>query len=194
MATEKNSFLLYCDIIHTVEKLKDVDAGALLKHILRYVNDQEPVTDNPIVEIAFEPIRQSLKRDLIKYENIRTRNSENAKKRWNATASDRIPNLPNDTKNADSDSDSVSDSVSKDIYRAFAQLSISNQEVEKLLEKYSIEEIDDVLDSIENFKGNKKYTSLYLTATKWLAKNKPKQQEMIYDPLVEKARKYGYIE
>ena len=189
MATEKNSFLLYCDIIHTVEKLKDVDAGALLKHILRYVNDQEPVTDNPIVEIAFEPIRQSLKRDLIKYENIRTRNSENAKKRWNATASDRIPN---DTKNADSDS--VSDSVSKDIYRAFAQLSISNQEVEKLLEKYSIEEIDDVLDSIENFKGNKKYTSLYLTATKWLAKNKPKQQEMIYDPLVEKARKYGYIE
>jgi hypothetical protein len=194
MATEKNSFLLYCDIIHTVEKLKDVDAGALLKHILRYVNDQQPVTDNPIVEIAFEPIKQSLKRDLLKYENIRERNSANAKKRWNATASDRIPNVPNHTKNADSDSDSVSDSVSKDIYRAFAQLSISNQEVEKLLEKYSIEEIDEVLDSIENFKGNKKYTSLYLTATKWLAKNKPKQQEMIYDPLVEKARKYGYIE
>jgi hypothetical protein len=190
MATEKNSFLLYCDIIHTVEKLKDVDAGALLKHILRYVNDQQPVTDNPIVEIAFEPIKQSLKRDLLKYENIRERNSANAKKRWNATASDRIPN---DTKNADSDSDSVSDSVSKDIYRAFAQLSISNQEVEKLLEKYAIEEIDEVLDSIENFKGNKKYTSLYLTATKWLAKNKPKQQEMIYDPLVEKARLHGYI-
>jgi len=111
MATEKNSFLLYCDVIHTVEKMKDVDAGALLKHILRYVNDQQPVTDNPIVEIAFEPIRQSLKRDLIKYENIRTRNSENAKKRWDAKECDRIPNVPNHTKNADSDSVSVSDSV-----------------------------------------------------------------------------------
>ena len=112
MATEKNSFLLYCDTIHTIEKLTDVDAGQLLKHILRYVNDKEPVTDNPLVEIAFEPIKQSLKRDLVKYENIRTRNSANAKKRWNATASDRIPN---NTKNADSDS--VSDSViSKDIY------------------------------------------------------------------------------
>jgi len=189
MATEKNSFLLYCDTIHTIEKLSDVDAGQLLKHILRYVNDKEPVTDNPLVEIAFEPIRQSLKRDLIKYENIRERNSANAKKRWNATASDRIPN---DTKNADSDS--VSDSViSKDIYRRFAHLSITNLEIEKLLEKYSIQEIDAILDDIQNFKGHKKYTSLYLTATKWLAKNVKPKQETILDPLVEKAKLLGYV-
>ena len=189
MATEKNSFLLYCDTIHTIEKLSDIDAGQLLKHILRYVNDKEPVTDNPLVEIAFEPIRQSLKRDLIKYENIRERNSANAKKRWNATASDRIPN---DAKNADSDS--VSDSViSKDIYRRFAHLSITNLEVEKLLEKYSIQEIDGILDDIQNFKGHKKYTSLYLTATKWLAKNVKPTQETILDPLVEKAKLLGYV-
>jgi hypothetical protein len=111
MAKDKNSFLIYCDIIHTVEKLDDLQAGKLFKHLLKYVNDQNPI----VTEIAFEPIRQSLKRDLIKYESIRERNSENAKKRWNATASDRIPKVPNDTKNADSvsDSDSV---ISKDIY------------------------------------------------------------------------------
>lgn len=115
MAKDKNSFLLYCDIIHTVEKLDDVQAGKLFKHLLKYVNDQDPTPENPLVEIAFEPIKQSLKRDLIKYEGIRERNRENANKRWNATASDRIPKVPNDTKNADSDS--VSDSViSKDIY------------------------------------------------------------------------------
>ena len=171
MAKDKNSFLLYCDIIHTVEKLDDVQAGKLFKHLLKYVNDQNPTPENPLIEIAFEPIKQSLKRDLIKYEGIRERNSENAKKRWNATASDRIPKVPNDTKNADSvsDSDSV---ISKDIYRSFAQLSITNADVEKLLTKYSIDDIDEVLDSIENFKGNKKYTSLYLTANKWLSKNK----------------------
>jgi len=170
MAKDKNSFLLYCDILHTVEKLDDVQAGKLFKHLLKYVNDQNPTPENPLVEIAFEPIRQSLKRDLIKYENIRERNSENAKKRWNATASDRIPKVPNDTKNADSDS--VSDSViSKDIYRSFAHLSISVDEVDKLLEKYSINQIDETLDAIENYKGNKKYVSLYLTATKWLSKN-----------------------
>jgi len=168
MAKDKNSFLIYCDIIHTVDKLDDLQAGKLFKHLLKYVNDLNPVADDIVTEIAFEPIKQSLKRDLQKYESIRERNSENAKKRWNATASDRIPKH---TKNADSDS--VSDSViSKDIYRSFAHLSITNSDVEKLLDKYSINEIDDVLDSIENFKGNKKYTSLYLTANKWLSKNK----------------------
>jgi hypothetical protein len=171
MAKDKKSFLLYCDIIHTVEKLDDVQAGKLFKHLLKYVNDQDPTPENPLIEIAFEPIKQSLKRDLIKYEGIRERNSENAKKRWNATASDRIPKVPNNTKNADSvsDSDSV---ISKDIYRSFAHLSITNADVEKLLTKYSIDDIDEVLDSIENFKGNKKYSSLYLTANKWLSKNK----------------------
>ena len=171
MAKEKNSFLLYCDIIHTVLKLNDQQAGKLFKHLLKYVNDQNPIAEDIVTEIAFEPIRQSLKRDLIKYEGIRERNSENAKKRWNATASDRIPKVPNDTKNADSDSDSDS-VISKDIYRSFAHLSITNADVEKLLSKYSIDDIDEVLDSIENFKGNKKYTSLYLTASKWLSKNK----------------------
>ena len=171
MAKDKNSFLIYCDIIHTVEKLDDVQAGKLFKHLLKYVNDQDPIAEDIVTEIAFEPIRQSLKRDLVKYESIRERNSKNAKMRWNATASDRIPKVPNDTKNADSvsDSDSV---ISKDIYRSFAHLSITNADVEKLLTKYSIDDIDEVLDSIENFKGNKKYTSLYLTASKWLSKNK----------------------
>lgn len=170
MAKDKNSFLLYCDILHTVEKLDDVQAGKLFKHLLKYVNDQNPTPEDIVTEIAFEPIRQSLKRDLIKYESIRERNSENAKKRWNATASDRIPKVPNDAKNADSDS--VSDSViSKDIYRSFAHLSISTDEVDKLLEKYSVNQIDETLDAIENYKGNKKYVSLYLTATKWLSKN-----------------------
>ena len=109
MAENKKSFLLYCDLIHTVEQLTDEQAGDLFKHILRYVNDQEPQTDNVITRIAFEPIKQSLKRDLQKYEDIRKRNQDNARKRWDATASSGIPN---DTKNADSDSDSVSVSVS----------------------------------------------------------------------------------
>lgn len=64
----KKSVLLYCDIIHTVEKLSDEDAGLLFKHYLRYVNDLEPEAPNQIVDIVFEPIKQNLKRDLKKWE------------------------------------------------------------------------------------------------------------------------------
>jgi len=111
MATDKKSFLIYCDIIHTVEQLTDEQAGDLFKHLLRYVNDLNPQSDSVITKIAFEPIRQALKRDLDKYESIRKRNSDNARMRWDATASS---GMPNDTKNADIDIVIGSD-IDKDI-------------------------------------------------------------------------------
>ena len=104
MAKEKKGFILYCDIIHTIEKLSDEQAGKLFKHILKYVNDQEPIAEDIITEIAFEPIKQTLKRDLQKYEDIRLKNQENARKRWNATASER---MQVNTKNAVIDKDIV---------------------------------------------------------------------------------------
>jgi len=105
MAKEKNGFVLYCDVIHTAEKLTDEQAGKLFKHILRYVNDENPVCDF-VTEIAFEPIKQTLKRDLVKYENKRAQNKENALKRWNANASERIQTDAKDAVRV-----SVSDSV-----------------------------------------------------------------------------------
>jgi hypothetical protein len=70
MAENKKSFLLYTDVYFTVKKLTDEQAGILFKHILSYVNDENPIIENIIIEIAFEPIKQSLKRDLVKYEEI----------------------------------------------------------------------------------------------------------------------------
>lgn len=164
MAKEKNSFLLYCDIIHTVEKLDDVQAGKLFKHLLKYVNDQDPTPENALVEIAFEPIKQSLKRDLIKYESIRERNSENAKKRWNATASDRIPKVPNNTKNADSDSVSDSDIynidyqalldfVNKTFGRNFKVITDKVKRAYKKLLKDGYKK-EDIINAIKNCKDN----------------------------------------
>ena len=106
MAKDKKSFVLYCDIIHTIEQLTDQQAGHLFKHVLYYVNDLNPDTDNVITKIAFEPIKQQLKRDLVRYEKIRERNSLSARMRWDANACERIPN---DAKNADNDNDNDND-------------------------------------------------------------------------------------
>ena len=76
MAENKKSFLVYCDLIHTLEKMPDDKAGALFKHILRYTNDLNPITDDLVIELTFEPIKQQLKRDLIKWEGKSTSRSE----------------------------------------------------------------------------------------------------------------------
>jgi hypothetical protein len=155
MATEKKSFLLYCDIIHTIEQLTDEQAGHLFKHILQYVNDKDPQTDNVITKIAFEPIKQSLKRDLQKYEDIRKRNSDNARKRWDATAYDRIRK---DAKNADSDSVSDSDSVRD----------------KKVFTKPSLDELRDYMDSIGMNDVSNKFFDFYESKGWMIGKNKMK--------------------
>lgn len=68
MAEDKNSVLLYCDIINTVEELTDEEAGKLFKHYLRYINDLNPEPPDKITKLVFEPIKQNLKRDLKKWE------------------------------------------------------------------------------------------------------------------------------
>jgi hypothetical protein len=191
MAEEKKGFLLYSDIIHTIEKLTDEQAGVLFKHILKYVNDENPECKDLITEIAFEPIKQSLKRDLLKWDDKKQKRSEagiaGATKRWQNIANDskRIKPIANIAV-------SVNDNVSViNIYRRFANLILTNDEFNKLLEKYSKQQIDSILNDIENYKGNTKYKSLYLTAKKWLQKNEPTSEGISPEEL--KARKYGLI-
>lgn len=60
MAENKISFLLYCDIVHTVRKLSNEQAGQLFKHILSYANDENPEANDVITELVFEPIKQGM--------------------------------------------------------------------------------------------------------------------------------------
>jgi hypothetical protein len=80
MAENKKSFILYCDQKGVWDKLDDAQAGRLIKHIILYVNDDNPVAPDFITELAFEPIKQSLKRDLKKWENQQEQRSEAGKR------------------------------------------------------------------------------------------------------------------
>lgn len=87
MAEDKKSFILYADSYGLIKQLPDEIAGKLLKHIFAYVNDENPETDNLLVNIAFEPIKQQLKRDLQKWDKNKLDKSINGRmgnlKRYN---------------------------------------------------------------------------------------------------------------
>ena len=71
MAENKKSFVLYTDTQGLINQLPDDIAGRLFKHIYAYVNDENPITDELLLNIAFEPIKMQLKRDLIKWVDIK---------------------------------------------------------------------------------------------------------------------------
>jgi len=87
MAENKKSFLLYCDLIHTVRKMPKDKRADLFLHILEYVNDENPQTDDLIIQLTFEPIKQQLKRDLGKWSETLVEKSNAGRvgnlKRWN---------------------------------------------------------------------------------------------------------------
>ena len=80
MAKDKKSFVAYCDWLESFEELTDEEAGRLAKHLFRYVNDLNPEPPDKITKMCFIPIKQSLKRDLVKYEERADRARENGAK------------------------------------------------------------------------------------------------------------------
>lgn len=91
MAENKNSFLLYLSQRHVFDSLTDKEAGVLIKMLFAYVADENPTPTTKIQKVAFEPIKQQLKRDLIEWEKKRGVRSEAGKagmeKRWGSRKS-----------------------------------------------------------------------------------------------------------
>ena len=79
MAKDKKSFIIYTDSRGMVNKLSNEKAGVLFKTLFSYCDDENPVCEDEVVDMAFEHFKNILKRDLKKYEKIVERNRENGK-------------------------------------------------------------------------------------------------------------------
>ena len=80
MAEGKKSFVAYSDWHNMFNELPDEVAGKLIKHIFSYVNDENPNTDDYVINALFQQVKSTLKRDLEKWEAQRVQRSEAGKK------------------------------------------------------------------------------------------------------------------
>lgn len=173
MAEDKKSFLLYCDLIHTVKHLPKEKLGELFLHILEYVNDENPVSDDLIINITFEPIKRQLKRDLIKYEQVREKNRASARKRWDANASN---GMRTDTKNADTVTDTDTDTeinISFSVFWNLYNKKVNSNGCQKKWKKLKDIDRQKIIDTLPGFlskiadKQFQPYPITYLNQKRW---------------------------
>jgi len=79
MAENKKSIIVYADWIDKFEELNDDEAGRLIKHFFRYVNDLNPEYPDRTTKLMFIDIKATLKRDLTKWEEKAPLRSEKAR-------------------------------------------------------------------------------------------------------------------
>lgn len=91
----KDSFVLYAKYIDTFKELTDEQAGKLIKVILEYVNDMNPEPEG-LIKIAFIPIKQQLKEDLVKWKEEKEKRSQAGKKGMESRYSNVNKELTND--------------------------------------------------------------------------------------------------
>jgi hypothetical protein len=181
MAENKKSFIAYVDWKDTFNALPDDKAGQLVKYLFAYVNDESPFSDDVLINAVFANIKQTLKRDLRKYEIIREKRSlagrVSADKRQqvltcvdkpqqtstNSTVSDSVNDSVNDNVN-----DSVNEEVQKKKYSEFVLL--SPVEYDKLILEHGEINTKLFIEILNNYKGSsgKKYKSDYSTILNWV--------------------------
>jgi len=194
MAEGKKSFVLYADLLSVVDKMPDDKAGELLKHILRYVNDLNPETDDLLVQVAFEPIKNQLKRDLKKWEDLKVKRSEAGKRsaevrakkdQQKATNSTSVKSVEQSSTNSTvNDNVTVTVNVNDNVndnnkyYYEKDNLKLSEEEKEKICQKYDVLILDEYISRVENWKNKHKVKSLYLTVLNWIRKDEKQNQSL----------------
>jgi hypothetical protein len=195
MAKDKKAFVAYCDWLESFEELTNEEAGKLIKHLLRYVNDQNPEPPDRLTQMCFIPIKQSLKRDLRKYEERAERSRLNGAKggrpktqktQWVISE----PKKPDSVNGSVSDSvnDNVNDKIDISIHPLLQWIEentprvqqlkepMTQKEADRLMSQFELDYIKEVLSRMHNYKQlTSKVVSANLTFRNWARKDSEKQ-------------------
>jgi len=190
MAENKKSFVAYCDWQETFEELSNEEAGKLVKHLFNYVNDKNPEASDKLTKMCFIPIKQSLKRDLKKYESYVNKQKANGSKggrpkTQKTQAFILKPKKADSDSVSDSDSDSVNVSEIKDKSftinnKSFILQGLKDKQWLEVLAMQNRNSLDMVKNKLTTFEGflistkkqHNNYKEFASHFTYWLAKNK----------------------
>jgi len=210
MATDKKGFILYADQKELFDQLPNDKAGELIKHIFSYVNDENPETNDLLLKLAFTPIKQQLKRDLKKFEEVKIKRSEAGKKSAEArrNKSQQTSTKSTSVKSVEQTStkSTVKENVNvtvndkeKDIKKESFDLfwskypnKVAKQKCKEKFLKLKEDEVKQILDTLDNFINYKPFESYnhpnpetYLNQKRWedviTPKEKEKTKQEIYE-------------
>jgi hypothetical protein len=91
---KKKSFVLYADMMESINHLSFEEKGILFDHILKFINGQDSKLEDRIILTAWKPIELQLKRDLEKWDKTLEQRSKAGK----ASAESRKASQHNSTK------------------------------------------------------------------------------------------------
>ncbi len=199
MAENKTSFVLYSDQRTLINLLSNEQAGILLKHIFAYVNDENPICEDQLITIAFEPIKQQFKRDLVKWERTKEGRSAAGKASAEARRINKIQQTSTNVNKAQQTStnptvnDNVNVNVNVNVIKDILSVRKVNfsESLKPFLEKYSKDMLNDFYlywtehgekDKKMRFEKERSF-GLSQRLSTWNKNNfKPRQQNRIDNP------------
>jgi len=173
MAENKKSIIVYADWIDKFETLEDDEAGRLIKHFFRYVNDLNPEFPDKITKVAFLDIQNALKRDLVKWEVIKGKRSDAGKASAEARKLAKEQDLTNSTHVKSVEEISTNPTVSGNV-----SVSVINKGIKTQVVPTSAIDFDKFIKYF-NSKANRKFKATNNVKTKLKARLKDYSKEDI---------------
>ena len=162
--TMKDSMVFYRSFYEALKDLPDNDRLAIYDAIFSYGLDLKEVELSGIAAVIWKLVKPNIEANNRRYENGKKgakAKQEESKRKAKGRQRQSKPKANKDVE------------LNNTIYHQFNHLSISIDDNKKLIDKYfyTQSEIDTVYQRIENYRDNKKYSSLYLTALDWLKRD-----------------------
>tara|TARA_R100000654_G_scaffold75059_1_gene111081 strand:- start:2036 stop:2611 length:576 start_codon:yes stop_codon:yes gene_type:complete len=166
----RDSFIFYRSFFEATKTLEPEQAADLYYAICSYALDRKELELDNLGKALFSLIKPQLDANHKRWENSKKGGRPNQTKTKPKPKQNQKLTKPKANVNVNVNvNDNVN--VNERIYRKFSHLQINLGDYEKLVNKYNKQQVNDILDQIENYKGNTKYKNLYLTAKNWLKRD-----------------------